>query len=731
MAAKYDGSVLAPGFYDLNQDGVMDTLAFMYKGKHALFISDDGKLPWDVEPEEGFDAYFQAAFRAGEKVNPWNEVRSNWGNYTFLVDRDGCGRFDSLGDFCYRAFDLNGDGAPEAEYYHLFPGADWCPYSNKFVVNFNGERDMSNIDFENLTYGDEQAYDEGFKYIMNVHGSGFFVNSYSLHPETSWETPIAWYDFDCDGKTNMVMRVGDTMHNNSIIGVGLKDGYDHYAGIATEFELAMELNGDTSDQNWHSLDMMLSFNNYKNPTLDYTGFRDHLDCMKPLKGSEPFYGNMLPTRTEALRQYLPYLDGVKIGLDHDNWDANWLIFDEDGDDCRWEEMFSNHEGDGGDSNYNTCLLSDHLGDRTEKDPDNSGKGLLYVSPMDGKIHLYKAKYGWWEIDYLALFKGSTDHPYVTEGPAPSEGMAYVRVRYFDNDNDGFLDTLRYESVEYGREDESAKLLREVSLKDLGIEVPKPELFDMRTEAEITGFRVQNWDGKPFTTETFEGSPAKTVYDKTKAFYVNVCENMWAGAQLLYACAVRHGLNIREKLDVDIKTDYTRDECISMKVYDVPDGYSRHLSGNNLREKYHNGYWLREKVFADICSCNKLDTKQLQRFYYAGKYQELVDYVDDVLNKCNSDEIKLEDLLGKTILIGLTYYTEEKEFVEQKQIWGTVIKSSEEGILVHLSNGEYYDLPPNLTSTQVATPGEYRLRSTGEIVVNPDYLTTWNVVKHSK
>ena len=91
MAAKYDGSVLAPGFYDLNQDGVMDTLAFMYKGKHALFISDDGKLPWDVEPEEGFDAYFQAAFRAGEKVNPWNEIRSNWGNYTFFVDRDGCG----------------------------------------------------------------------------------------------------------------------------------------------------------------------------------------------------------------------------------------------------------------------------------------------------------------------------------------------------------------------------------------------------------------------------------------------------------------------------------------------------------------------------------------------------------------------------------------------------------------------------------------------------------------
>ena len=628
MSGKFDGSVLNPGFYDINEDGIVDAVAFLYNGKHALFISDSGKLPWDKEPEEGFDAYFRKAFRAGERANPWNEIRANWGSYTFFVDRDNCGRFDSLGDFCYRAFDLNGDGAPEAEYYHLFPGEDWCPYSNKFVVNFNGERDMSNIDFENLTYGDEQAYDKGFKYLMNVHGSGFFVNSYSLHPENSWETPIAWYDFDCDGKTNMSMRVGDTMHNNSIIGVGLNlDKYDRYAGIATEFELAMELNGDTCDEQWHSLDMMVSFNNYKNPTLDYTKYEDHLSCMKPLEGSEVFYGKMLPSRTEELRQYLPYMDGVKIALDHENWDADWMVFDEDGDDCRWEEMFSNHEGDGEKANYNTCLLSDHLGDRTEKDPDYSGKGLLYVSPMDGKIHLYRAKYGWWEIDYLAQFKGSTDHKYLTEGPAPSEGMRYQRVRYFDRDGDGYLDTLRYEIVEYGREEETAQLIREVDMKVLGAEIKTPELFDMRTDAPVTGFRVENWNGAPFTSKDFEGTPAKTVYDKTKAFYKNVCEKMWEGAQVIYQCARRHGLNVSENMDADLKTEYTRDELIGMKEYLVPEGYSRHMTGNNLREKYHNGYWLREKAYADICRCEKLDRKVMDGYYYTGNYQNLADYID--------------------------------------------------------------------------------------------------------
>ena len=631
MNAKYDGSVLRPGFYDLNEDGILDTVAFIYRGKNALFISDDGILPWKSEPAEGFDAYFQTAFRAGERANPWNELRSNWGSYTFLVDRDACGRFDSLGDFCYRAFDLNGDGAPEAEYYHLFPGEEWCPYSNKFVVNFNGERDLSNLDFQNLTYGDEQAYDPGFKYLMNVHGSGFFVNSYSLHPETSWETPIAWYDFDCDGKTNMTMRVGDTMHNNSIIGVGLNlDKYDRYAGVATEFELAMELNGDTSDENWHSLDMMLSFNNYQAPTLDYTGWQDHLSCMKPLAGSEPFHGRLLSSRTQTLRQYLPYLDGVKFGLEHDNWKACWMVFDEDGDDCRWEEMFSCHEGDGGESNYQTCLLSDHLGDRTEKDPDNAGRGLLYVSPMDGKIHLYRARYGWWEIDYLALFKGSTDHKYLTEGPAPSEGMRYTRVRYFDSDNDGFIDTLRWETAEYGREDETCVLLREIRLSDYGADFLKPELFDLRTDAPATGFRVENWNGRPFTPQDFEGSPAKTIYDKTKAFYTKVCGQMWEGAQLLHKCAVRHGLNVNEALDADLKTDYTREECLAMTDYGVPAGYSRHLTGSTLREQYHNGYWLREKVFADLCLCEKLDRHLMEGFYYTAQYSQLVDYIDRCL-----------------------------------------------------------------------------------------------------
>ncbi|HZK81678.1 MAG TPA: hypothetical protein VFC46_11435 [Humisphaera sp.] len=38
------------------------------------------------------------------------------------------------------------------------------------------------------------------------------------------------------------------------------------------------------------------------------------------------------------------------------------------------------------------------------------------------------------------------------------------------------------------------------------------------------------------------------------------------------------------------------------------------------------------------------------------------------------------------------------------------------------------LPPDLRSLKPARPGIYRLRSTGQEIENPDYLTTWTCKK---
>jgi hypothetical protein len=87
-------------------------------------------------------------------------------------------------------------------------------------------------------------------------------------------------------------------------------------------------------------------------------------------------------------------------------------------------------------------------------------------------------------------------------------------------------------------------------------------------------------------------------------------------------------------------------------------------------------------------------------------------------------------LGKRVLVGLTYYVDEgsvEEFVEQKQIHGEIIRISfDEGIVIALDNGEEYILPPDLPMLEPAPAGEYNLRSIGETVVDPDFITTWIV-----
>ncbi len=91
-----------------------------------------------------------------------------------------------------------------------------------------------------------------------------------------------------------------------------------------------------------------------------------------------------------------------------------------------------------------------------------------------------------------------------------------------------------------------------------------------------------------------------------------------------------------------------------------------------------------------------------------------------------NEITFDDLIGKVLLVGITYYTHDNEYIEKKQLYGTVTEANENGIRVRQKDGTDFTLPPDLGSTKRARQGEYKLRSTGEVVVNPDFLATWTV-----
>jgi hypothetical protein len=93
-----------------------------------------------------------------------------------------------------------------------------------------------------------------------------------------------------------------------------------------------------------------------------------------------------------------------------------------------------------------------------------------------------------------------------------------------------------------------------------------------------------------------------------------------------------------------------------------------------------------------------------------------------------DEEKAQRLVGKHVLIGITVVEDTGRLVEQRQIHGDVVRASRRGILVRLRDGEEYELPPDPSQFHEAPPGEYRLRSTGEVVVDPEYTTTWTVTR---
>jgi len=85
------------------------------------------------------------------------------------------------------------------------------------------------------------------------------------------------------------------------------------------------------------------------------------------------------------------------------------------------------------------------------------------------------------------------------------------------------------------------------------------------------------------------------------------------------------------------------------------------------------------------------------------------------------------LLGKYVLIGITRISADGEFLEEGECHGRIaLVDPDLGIRVALSDGEVLTLPPDPDSFRDAKPGVYRLRSTGEEVVDPDLTTVWTI-----
>ena len=86
-----------------------------------------------------------------------------------------------------------------------------------------------------------------------------------------------------------------------------------------------------------------------------------------------------------------------------------------------------------------------------------------------------------------------------------------------------------------------------------------------------------------------------------------------------------------------------------------------------------------------------------------------------------------DLIGRRIIVGITYEDHNRQAVEQEHYHGRIVRASrEEGIVIQTPGGDEKVLPPDLRSVFGAKPGAYKLSSTGETIADAELTTSWTV-----
>ncbi len=84
--------------------------------------------------------------------------------------------------------------------------------------------------------------------------------------------------------------------------------------------------------------------------------------------------------------------------------------------------------------------------------------------------------------------------------------------------------------------------------------------------------------------------------------------------------------------------------------------------------------------------------------------------------------------GKRFLIGLTFIDADGKVIEQYQTNGIVDQLSDNGVFdIVRNNGSLFQIPYDKDAIRKAEKGEYREKATGQIITNPDFILTWEIV----
>lgn len=501
----------------------------------------------------------------------YGDLEGDTDNDCLMIDRNKDGVYGGYGDLIIDWVGEDEDGNPAMQVV-----VDNIPEANRmktgnghymWVVDTDKDDVFNYIDWNTFTLrcwihnGLSDFYEDynGKSTFMKIHSTTERVNDVRMN----WENPFLFYDPDNDGLTEMAIRFCDSpkiVKENGQANSVLSGNIDWVS-------VSMDTDNDNAPGNEFDFDMTIHFTG---PGFNYENQKHINKNLRGLPEADTFF---LDARWRKLPELLyPDHDAAwDLTFKEGKWDKVWFTYDEDDDCNRWERVelyqprdpFKVGKNQGGIDNNGQA---DPAGDRGEWDEDNSGHGQLYVSPIDGKIHLYGAEWGCWRIDQNARYYQGMGGIYDGYGPKriETEPTVFPTVKYTDTDNNGFFDLMEFDL------DGDKVFEQRLSMKELGL--------DDRCQVINT---------------------ASMKYEDFVDLESKVSDTMWKNAEKAVEVAKAKKLNTK--------------------------WYALMLQPKSTRERSHYGFWLQFYLYNDLKDLagrtnDKALASVIDKAYLQGKWE---------------------------------------------------------------------------------------------------------------
>ncbi|HBJ09689.1 MAG TPA: hypothetical protein DDY73_11895 [Coprobacter fastidiosus] len=405
----------------------------------------------------------------------WTDIEGDMDNDCLLIDRNKDGIYGGDGDLVIDWVDSDNDGKADLQIVMDYPAVHATEVWPNGHVMILLDTDKDNI----FNYIDWNTYQIK---SWNKSGRAAFYTDYSgqsaftkMHVATynmgdlrlNWENPFLFYDPDKDGLSEIAVRLLDSPSTKDE-----KGSWNDYVNMQLEgvidwVSISVDLDNDNAPGNDFDFDFTLGL---RGGGFDYMDQVHVFKNMRGLPEADKFFMDPRWRQMDELI-YPDHKNAFDLIFNRGKWESAHFVYDEDDDCHRWERVefyeardpFKVGAGNGG-LDHNT--QADAAGDRGEWDMDCSGKGNLYISPLDGRLHLYGAEWGCWRVDQNTEYYQGWDRLWINKNP-----KKFATVKYTDKNGNGFLDYVEYDM------DGDGKFETVFDLKALGID-DRAKLIDV-------------------------------------------------------------------------------------------------------------------------------------------------------------------------------------------------------------------------------------------------------------